>query len=60
MFLILDPKYQKKKKPHHIIAFADLTKEIAIHWQNYKEEYYRKYDLIVKVQKVRDKAEKEV
>jgi len=60
MFLILGPNYQKKKKPHRVIAFADLTKEIAIRWQNCKEEFHRKYDPIVKAQKARDKAEKEV
>ena len=49
------PNYNKKKTPHRVIGFVDLTKEIAARWKTHKEEYYKKYGAIVESNKARNK-----
>ena len=49
---------QKKKNPHNIISFTDLTKEIAIRWQSCKDEYHMKYGAIVGEEQRKAKAKK--
>ena len=52
------PNYQKKKKPHHVISFQELTKEVAIRWESCQDEYNAKYGAMVEEQKKKYKAEK--
>ena len=57
------PNY-KKKNPHHVISFIDLTKEIAARWPYHKDEYSEKYGAIVeekkKIQKAKAKLNKKI
>ena len=49
------PNYHKKKTPHRVIGFVDLTREIAARWETHKGEYYEKYGAIVERKKIRGK-----
>jgi len=49
---------QKKKTPHNIISFTDLTKEIAVRWQYCKDEYHAKHGATVEEERRKIAAEK--
>ena len=54
------PNYHKKRVPHHVIGFTDLTREVARRWEIHKDEYHAKYDAVVEAQKQKEKAQKKL